>query len=173
MMIIDIDKIPKDGLKIGRNFEFQSLELVEENAVFLEPVHADLTLKKMADDVWIKGRVTTRLSIVCSRCLTPFDFPVGSKFDLIFLPEDDHALKDELTDEDIDQLFYKNHQIDIREVTLEQLNLTFPAKPLCAESCEGICAVCGRIRQNGQCGCRVKETGRGSDKEKILAKDKG
>jgi uncharacterized protein len=172
-MLIDIDKIPKDGLKIGRNFEFQSLELVEENAVFLEPVHADMTLKKMGDDVWVKGRMTTRLSIVCSRCLTSFGFPVDSKFDLIFLPEDDHTLKDELADEDIDQLFYKNQQIDLREMILEQLNLTFPVKPLCAESCEGICAVCGRIRQNGQCGCTVKDTDRGSDKEKILAKDKG
>jgi uncharacterized protein len=173
MMIIDIDKIPKDGLKIGRNFEFQSLELVEENAAFLEPVHADLTLKKMGVDVCIKGRVTTRLSCVCGRCLTPFEFSVDSKFDLIFLPEDGHVLKDELDDEDIDQVFYKNHQIDIREVILEQLNLTFPVKPLCAESCEGICAICGRIRQNGQCGCTGKETDRGPDHEKILAKDKG
>ena len=32
---------------------------------------------------------------------------------------------------------------DLKDVVLEQLNLTFPAKPLCVPDCEGICAVCG------------------------------
>jgi hypothetical protein len=36
-MIIDIDKLPKEGLKISREFEFFSVDLVDEHAVFLEP----------------------------------------------------------------------------------------------------------------------------------------
>ena len=94
-------------MKFSRDFEFPSLELVEENAVFLKPVHADLVIKNVGEEVWIKGRITTRLSFVCSRCLTPYEFPVDSKFDLVFLPEEMHELKDELGDEDIDQLFYQ------------------------------------------------------------------
>jgi len=172
MMLIDIDKITKDGLKVSRDFDFQSLELVEENAVFLKPVHADLTLTRVDEEVWIKGRVTTRLSFVCSRCLTPFEFPVDSKFDLVYLPEEMHEIKDELDEEDIDQLFYQNRQIDVRMVILEQLNLTFPSKPLCSEGCEGICAVCGKIRRDGNCGCQVKETDERQEKLKIFVKDK-
>jgi len=171
-MLIDIDKITKDGLKVSRDFDFQSLELVEENAVFLKPVHADLTLARVDEEVWIKGRVTTRLSFVCSRCLTPFELPVDSKFDLVYLPEEMHEIKDELGEEDIDQLFYQNRQIDVRMVILEQLNLTFPAKPLCSEGCEGICAVCGKIRRDGNCGCQVKETDERLEKLKIFVKDK-
>ena len=171
-MLIDIDKITKDGLKISRDFEFPSLELVEENAVFFKPVHAEMILTRMDEEVWVKGRITTCLSFVCSRCLTPFEFPVDSKFDLVFLPEEYHELKDELDDEDIDQLFYQNRQIDVREVILEQLNLTFPAKPLCAEDCEGICAVCGKIRRDGNCGCQVKEPEERMEKLKIFMKDR-
>jgi len=171
-MLIDIDKVPKDGLRLSRNFDFASLELVEEDAVFLKPVQADVTIKKMGDEIWIKGRITTRLSFVCSRCLTPFEFPIDSKFDLVFLPEEFHEFKDELDDEDIDQLFYQNRQIDLREVSLEQLNLTFPAKPLCSERCEGICAVCGQIRRNGNCGCAVEESDTHREKIKIFVKDK-
>lgn len=171
-MLIDIDKITKAGLKISRDFDFQSLELVEENAVFLKPVHADVTMTRMGEEVWIKGRVTTRIGFVCSRCLIPYEGPVDSKFDLVYLPEEFHELKDELDDEDIDQLFYQNHQIDVREVILEQLNLTFPAKPLCSENCEGICAVCGKIRRDGNCGCQVKETDERLGRIKILVKDK-
>ncbi len=175
-MVIDIDRVPRDGLTVSRSFEFTSLELVDEDAVFLEPVHAEMTVRRVNDEVWIKGRVHTRLSFVCSRCLAPFDFPVDSRFDLVFLPEDEHEdvhqLKDELDDDDADTLFYIGRQIDLREVALEQLNLTFPTKPLCAESCEGICAVCGTVRKSGECGCLVKEIDGRLEKLKTLMKDK-
>lgn len=155
-MVIDIDRLPKDGLTFTRTFEYTSLDLVDEEAVFLDPVRAEVTVKRVGQEVWIKGRVTTRLNLICGRCLSPFEFPVDSKFDLVYLPEDIHALKDELGDDDIDKLFFQGHEIDLRLVILEQLNLTFPAKPLCSSSCEGICAVCGKIRKDGECGCQTK-----------------
>ena len=39
-MIIDVEKLPKEGRKISKDFEFLSASLVEESAVFLKPVHA-------------------------------------------------------------------------------------------------------------------------------------
>ena len=171
-MLIDIDKLPNDGLKISRDFDFPNSELIDENVVFLQPAHADVSVRRIGDDVRIQGRVMTCLSFVCSRCLTPFEYPVNSKFDLVFLPEELHELRDELDEEDLDQLFYKDRQIDLREVILEQLNLTFPAKPLCSEGCEGICAVCGRLRRHGECGCQVKEAEGRLDQLKIFLKDK-
>ena len=133
--MIDIDKLPHDGLKIGRDFEFSSPELIEEDVVLLRPVHADVNVAKIGEEeVWIKGRVTTRLNFTCSRCLRPFEFPVDSRFDVVFLPEEFHELQDELDEEDVDQLFYRDRQIDLREVVLEQLNLTFPVQaPLLRE----------------------------------------
>ncbi len=171
-MIIDVDKIPKDGLTVDREFEFQSQDLVEESATFLKPVHASLLVRKMSEEVWIKGRVTTRLSVTCSRCAQAFEFPVDSRFDLVFLPQEYQELKESLDEGDVDQLFYRDHQIDLREVVLEQLNLTFPAKPLCAESCEGICAVCGQVRREGACGCSAAESDSRLDALKSMMKDK-
>lgn len=171
-MQIDVDRIPKEGLKIRRDFDFPSLELVEECVVFLQPVHADVAVDKIGEEVWVKGRVTAHLSFVCSRCLTPFEFPVDSRFDLVFLPEELHELKDGLGEEDLDQLFYKDREIDIREVILEQLNLTFPAKPLCSEGCEGICAVCGQIRRDSHCACLAQEPEGRLSQLKNLLKDK-
>jgi uncharacterized protein len=171
-MVIDIDRLPKDGLVVSRNFDFPSLDLVEEEAVFLEPVHAELTVKRVGEEIWVKGRLKTRLSFVCSRCLAPFEFPVNSKFDLVYLPEDVHELKNEMDEDEVDTLYFKDREIDLREVVLEQLNLTFPAKPLCSESCEGICAVCGKVRQDGECGCLVKEFDARLGKLKNLMKDK-
>jgi len=171
-MIIDIDKLPKDGLELRRNFEFPSLDLVEEDAVLLQPVQTEVSIKRIEEEVWIKGRVKTVLSFICGRCLTPFEFPVDSKFDLVFLPEEMQELKEEFDDQDADRLFYQSRRIDVREVILEQLNLTFPARPLCSPGCEGLCAVCGKIRREGACGCQVKGRDARLEPLKILRKDK-
>lgn len=171
-MIIDIDKLPKEGFSLSRDFEFPSRDLVEEEAVFLQPVHADLTLKRVGEEVWIKGRIKTDLSFVCGRCLAPFEFAVDSKFDLVYLPEEVHEPKEELDESDLDRLFYQGRRIDVREVILEQLNLTFPPKPLCSPDCEGICAVCGRVRREGDCGCQVREPDGPLENLKSLKKDR-
>ena len=156
-MVIHVDKIPKAGLSVSRDFDFLNVDLVEENTVFLTPAHAEVIVRKVGDEIWIKGRLTARLSFVCSRCLSPYEYSVDSTFDLVYLPEELDLMKDELEEDDLGQVFYRDNQIDLREIILEQLNLTFPLKPLCAESCEGICAVCGKIRRNGDCSCEVKE----------------
>ena len=171
-MIIDVDKLPKEGLRISREFEFFSVDLVDEDAVFLEPVRAELNIKKMGEEIFVKGKVTTRLSFVCSRCLVPFEYPINSKFDMVFLPEELNDVKDELEEEDINKFFYSGCKVDIEELVLEQLNLAFPAKPLCSKDCQGLCPVCGRVVKNGECGCVTKGSDPRLDKLKTFLRDK-
>jgi uncharacterized protein len=171
-MLIEIDRLPEEGLSVSRDFDFLGVDLVEENAVFLEPAHAEILVRKVGDEAWIKGRLTARMSFVCSRCLTPFEFPVDSRFDLVFLPEELETAKDELGDEDLDTLYHYDRKIDLRAVVLEQLNLTFPPKPLCSETCEGLCAVCGELLREGKCSCEVGEPDPRLEKLKILVRDK-
>jgi uncharacterized protein len=157
-VIIEIDKIGDEPLSISRDFEFPSIELIEENTVFLSPAHADVAIRRLGDEVRVKGRLTARLSFVCSRCLTPYEYPVDASFDLVFLPEEMDVTREELDEDDIDSVFYRGRRLDLREIILEQLNLTIPLKPLCSESCEGICAVCGQLRREGRCACLVQES---------------
>jgi len=171
-MIIDIDKIPQDGLSVTRDFEFLNIDLIEENAVFLAPAHADVLVRKVGGEIWIKGRLTARLNFICSRCLGPFEFPVDSTFDLVYLPQELDMMKEELEDKDLDRGSFQDNQLDLREVVLEQLNLTFPLKPLCSPDCEGICAVCGQVRRDDRCACQVKEEDPRLSKLKNLVRDK-
>ncbi len=169
-MVIDIERLPEEGLQISRDFEFPSNDLVEESAVFLEPLHADLAVKKTGEEISVKGRISALLSFICSRCLTPFEFAIDSSFDLIYLPEEFDEIKEELTEEDMGQLFYYKQKLDLGEVILEQLNLTFPMKPLCSPDCQGICPVCGRIIREGECRCAVETTDPRLDKLKSFIK---
>lgn len=171
-MIINIDKLPEEGLKICKDFEYCSTDLVEENATFLESVHADVSVKKTGEEVFVKGRITTSLRVVCSRCLIPFEFPVDSRFDLVYLPEEMYVVKEQLEVEDLDQSFYFNRIIDIKKEILEQLNLAFPVKPLCSKDCQGICPVCGKIIEEGGCSCAANESDPRLAKFKIFMRDK-
>jgi len=171
-MLISVGKLPKEGLEISKDFEFFSTDLVEESAVFLQPVCSEMNIKKIGNEIRIKGKVKTCLSIICSRCLIPFDFPIESNFDLAFLPEELNLVKEGLGSDDLNNFFYYNRQIDLREVVLEQLNLTFPVKPLCSEECQGICPVCGKNQQLGKCGCVVKKSDPCLQKLKFFIKNK-
>ena len=144
-MIIDIDRLSDKEIKISQDFEFISSDLVDENAVFLKPAHADISLRKVGEEIFIKGRICTQLSFVCSRCLSPYEFPVDSNFDLVYLPEELDDLRDHLEAEDMNRYFYSSPTINLTEVVLEQVNLTFPVKPLCSKDCQGICPVRGKI----------------------------
>ena len=170
-MIIDIDRLPKEGIKISKNFEFLPEEMIEEDAVFLLPLHADVTVRKSGEEVFVKGKIETLLSFVCSRCLVPFELPVDSAFDLVYLPEELEVAREELDSDDLDISFYYSRKIDLREVVLEQLNLAFPVKPLCSEACQGICPVCGKNINSGDCSCETKDSDSQLEKLKIFLKD--
>ncbi len=171
-MIIDVEKLPKEGRNISRDFEFLSTALVEESAVFLKPVHAELTVKKVGEEILIKGKLVTSLSLICSRCLVPFETSVDSKFDLVYLPEELDVMQDQLESDDMNKLFYYDGKIDIEEVILEQLNLVFPAKPLCADDCQGICPVCGKIIRESECVCVQESSDPRLKKLKVFIKNK-
>jgi uncharacterized protein len=171
-MVIDIDRIPQEGLKISSEFEFLSADLVDENAVFLEPVSADVVVRRIGEEIFIKGVIKTRLSFVCSRCLGPYEFAVDSGFDLVYLPDELDMVKEQLEQEDMSLYFYYSSEISLDDIILEQLNLTFPVKPLCSKDCQGICPICGKVISEGQCHCATKDSDPRLDQLKIFLKDK-
>ncbi len=171
-MIIEIDRLSEKELKISKKFDFLSTDLVDENVVFRKPVHADISIKRIQDEIFIKGRITTQLSFICGRCLSPYEIPVDSKFDLVYFPEELEDLGDQLEEEDLNRLFYMSPVIDLLDVVLEQVNLTFPVKPLCSKECRGLCPVCGKIEKDGECQCVTHDPDSRLNKLKIFLRDK-
>lgn len=171
-MVIDIERIPESGLEIDQEFEFFNMDLIEENTVFLEPVHSQCKIRKIGDEVFVKGKITTSLNFICSRCLSPFEFKIDSNFDLVYLPEELDVATENLDEDDLDRFFYYNRSINIKEIILEQLNLTLPLRPLCSSDCQGICPICGKIIKTGECTCDTKKTDSRLEKLKIFLRDK-
>lgn len=171
-MNIDIDRLPAEGLSVSRDYEFCGDDLVEDNAVPLKPLHAEIFIRKVGEEIYVKGQISTCVNLICCRCLSPFEFAVDSHFDLVFLPEELDVVKEQLERDDVNKLFYYSRSLNLEEVVLEQLNLTFPVRPLCSEDCQGICPVCGRLIRNGDCSCAEKSPDDRLEKFKIFIRDK-
>jgi len=152
-MKIVIADIPDEGLELDIE------ERVEVEDVSLPgPVISHLSLNKVATEIIITGRLKADMELQCSRCLKDFRQDLDIPVNVVYHPVEDvagarHALKDD----ELDLGFYQGDELDLQELLKEQILLNKQMKPLCSESCKGICPKCGKDLNTGQCNCSLKE----------------
>lgn len=98
-----------------------------------------------------RGEATLR----CVRCLKEFPFSFAEKVELELLPTTLAPTEEEirLNPRDLDVRFFEEGVLDLVELVAEQLQLAVPMKPLCDESCRGLCPHCGADLNRGLCAC--------------------
>jgi uncharacterized protein len=103
----------------------------------------------------VAGRVTGEVELECSRCLEPFRMPLGSDFDLRYVPRTENVGEGEreVEEDDLTTAFYDDEQIDLAHLVMEQFHLALPMKPLCKDDCKGLCPECGTNLNTGSCNC--------------------
>ena len=62
----------------------------------------------------------------------------------------------EIRSGDFDTALYENDEIDLGQLMQEQIFLTLPMKPLCAEGCRGLCPSCGTNLNKAACDCQTR-----------------
>ena len=91
----------------------------------------------------------------CARCLE--DVSGSFSFDVertVVTPK----MTEGLTEDRIDELVVvEDGFLDVDELLLEVLALSFPFRFLCREDCKGLCPKCGKNLNHGDCGCETKE----------------
>jgi uncharacterized protein len=137
-------------------FEVNKSEISFEKGIELEgPMKMEIALTKDKDtSVIVEGRMDGMIRTTCSRCLEEYVAPVSVGFAVIF--KDKKAMTDD--DRDSEVYEYENNEINLYPYLRETMILEFPAKPLCREDCKGLCPVCGRNRNNEDCGHEIRET---------------
>lgn len=108
-----------------------------------------------------RGRLQGEIELSCVRCLEPLTHAVNEPLQLLLEPAPDPALVPEsgilLDPDDVEVGGYAGEELDFDPVVMEILALAWPMQPICAESCLGLCPVCGSNRNEESCDCSEGE----------------
>jgi uncharacterized protein len=162
MLVIEVLRIPEEGLALDCPLEASQVHLEGEDSFRLEPGGRVSVLLEKGEDqsVHVRGRLAACLLVDCARCLEPFDFEVGQSLDLFYLPRIARQEEEEdveLQDRELVVAYYEAGRIDLGEALREQLFLALPMKRLCRPDCRGLCPVCGANRNSTDCGCSLPD----------------
>lgn len=162
---IQFDVIDEHGPQSYRGaFDLSASELGREELVAPGQVQIEATVQKGegAGEYVADGTSTFTADLSCSRCVEPFPFAQTSTFHVRFRPRPQVTREGEeieITDkEELDVEFYSERTIPLRDLALEQVQLSIPMKPLCEDSCLGLCPQCGANRSREKCTCQASIT---------------
>jgi len=158
MMIIDLNELRKKNapLDVEADFSEKQLRVRTPLASLVNTVHTQLRVMLSGERVVVRGRVSGELELICCRCAKGFPQKVDKTFSVEYWPDPkvEHEGEElELSYEDLDIGFYRNDEIDLSAVVTEQILLDIPMKPICRESCKGLCDQCGADLNEEGCDC--------------------
>lgn len=110
-------------------------------------------------DVFFRGSLHGDVVGTCARCLEEYRFGLDHPFVFVLAPR--AAALDEgarLTPDDMALSYYEGEEIDLTPLVHEQIILALPTRPLCGETCRGLCPRCGANLNAVQCGCSTTAT---------------
>ncbi len=109
-----------------------------------------LTLSNVSiGKVLIEGSGRFTFDLECDRCLTTVPYEMDLQFSCeVLSPE--HIGDGDEKDE---QSFVEGYELDVVNLVNNEILMSWPMKVLCKPQCKGICTVCGKDLNTGECGC--------------------
>ena len=117
----------------------------------LEKAPVILTLKNIGKGrALVKANTSFTLQLPCDRCLKPVKYSME-------IAAEEEVISPEYADEialDAEQTgFMDGYQLKVDDLIYSDIVLNWPMKILCREDCKGICRICGKDLNTGECGC--------------------
>ena len=155
-MRLDLSRIRTPHERFEQAYPPEAFAPDPERFRVVAPVSLAFDIFKDNDQFRLAGHTRTTLELPCSRCLEPLSIPVDLPFDLRYQPHTANAGEGEreIEEDDLSTAFYENDEIDLEQLMREQFYLALPMKPLCSDTCRGLCPVCGTNLNRGTCDCK-------------------
>jgi uncharacterized protein len=152
------EEIQEGGMELHMDLPpswFSSMYAEQHEVRIDVPISIDFMVYRLKDKIRVRGAIHTKISLICSRCLEYFEFPISPNIDLTFSPRPKLPLPKEmeLTKDDFEEEFYDGEEVDLSNPICEEIFLSIPMKPLCNENCLGLCAKCGANLNIDKCSC--------------------
>ena len=156
MMRIKIKDIPDSGQVLDVTFDHaflgDALQGFDADLQHSQGFASLFVTRVGSDQVFARGRLGGTFTLPCSRCLVATTLQVDAPLQIMFTPEDESSPEERVTD-DVELATHDRHYVVFDDVLREALILAVPMTPLCRESCQGLCPICGQDRNENACGC--------------------
>ena len=120
-------------------------------------VSAAVNVRRILGGYEVNGKAAGIFDLSCSKCLKRFERPFEVEFRLVFKTGENNETGDKAASwDDLDVAVFTGEYLDLSENIRGEILLEIPSKPLCSEDCKGICPVCGKDLNEGDCGCGDK-----------------
>lgn len=134
-LIIDIQKIPPGGMHLSGTIDPSELDVDGGGVAAKGDLSYDLNVEIVGGEFLARGRLRIPIELACSRCLKPFDARI-----------------------DVNRFTFSQQvkgleTIDLTGNLREDIIIALPIKPLCARTCKGMCAQCGKDLNLERCSC--------------------
>lgn len=157
-MLFDLSKVHGSRHHMARTFQPVDFGPDDVDYRVVEPVDLSMEIEKTAGASYrVTGTAGTTLELQCGRCLEDFPLRVDAAFELRYVPLAKEAAAEserEISEDDLTTAFYSEGMLDLIDLMREQFQLALPMKPLCAQSCRGLCSHCGANLNRADCGCK-------------------
>ena len=140
----------------GKLFDISVDGLPKRGTIFNdEMIRCELSVKKEPEGYKMTGRLKSRPSYECVRCLELN--PVDLKLPIQFMLSNENRTFNEENNVEIIYLNDSKEYLDLDTMIADLIELAKPIKPLCKTNCKGLCSICGMNKNNRPCSCKLKE----------------
>jgi len=141
----------RDGDKkdLYLDIPLEELGIYSGFGTFVTPISLRGKIENRAGVVTMQYNSLFTIRHLCDRCLNEFDREYSMDFEHILI-------RTVCYDED-EYVQCPDDTLDVNELAISDLLLSLPSKILCKEDCKGLCPVCGKNLNTGDCGCKKDE----------------
>jgi uncharacterized protein len=133
-MKFNINEIPANGLELTERANASDWDIETSGIKFEAPLDISARVIKEGDEVYVTVTVSGNIIQECSRCLNKFTVPLSGRYEFVYSAREKNV-------------------VDLTEDIRQEIMLNYPLKPLCKSDCKGLCPVCGKNLNEGECGC--------------------
>lgn len=118
------------------------------SVIFKEPVAMTFT-NIFVGKALVEGSGKLSLDLKCDRCLNAVPYEMDLQFSYeVFSPDN---LSEDNEDDEVN--FMEGYELNVVNLVNNEILMSWPMKVLCKPQCKGICTVCGKDLNTGECGC--------------------
>lgn len=175
MVAFNVAQLLKANVGSTRQYEFEEVEpMLEQSAGVRGSVRGRVHLLRTGRGILVQLEYGAWVELVCGRCLDPFVQELDGSVEEEFLPVIDLRTGEPLPVEADEPHLTEQHVLDLTDTIRQDLIVRTPMRPLCSESCPGLCPECGAARRLGACQCEpARQESPFANLARLLGRDDG